>query len=105
MMKFSDFGLDPFENKAMFLVPQISITDIINCEIIVLDYEGGVETSQGADRYIVKIEYEGKECKFFTTAKPIKEMLDKIPKDKFPFSTTIKQQKLGMGNNKTYVFT
>ena len=105
MKKFSDFGIDPMKNKSVFTVPQISITDVLNCEIEVLDYESGVKTSHGDNRYVVRIKHEGSECKFFTSASPIKESLDLVPKEEFPFTTTIKQQKFGNGNNKTYYFT
>lgn len=105
MKKFSDFGIDVLSNSNIFQVPQISISDILNCEIEVLDFESGVKTEHGDDRYILKIIHEGKECKFFTNAKPIKDALSKIPKQDFPFVTVIKGQKYGTGNSKTYYFT
>ncbi|MDR2919711.1 MAG: hypothetical protein LBV72_10160 [Tannerella sp.] len=105
MKRFSDFGIDTMSDRNIFQVPITSITDIINCEIEVLDYEAGIKTQHGENRYIVKILHEGLECKFFTNAVPIKEALDRIPKSDFPFATVIKQQKFGSGNNKTYYFT
>lgn len=105
MKKFSDFGINTLDDKVVFTVPKISISEIINCEIEVLDYEAGVKTRHGDDRYIVKIKADGIESKFFTNATPIKEALDKIDKEDFPFMTTIKQQKFGSGSGKTYYFT
>lgn len=105
MKKFSDLGIDVFKNNQMFEVPAVSITDILNCEIEVLGYESGVDTKMGPDRCIVHIRHEGKECKFFTSAKPIKNALEQVSKDKFPFTTVIKQHKYGSGNNKTFLFT
>lgn len=105
MKRFSELGINTLEDKIIFPVPIISITDVINCLIEVLDYESGVKTRHGEDRYVVKIRNEGIESKFFTNATPIKEALDKIPKEEFPFETTIKQQKFGAGSGKTYYFT
>ena len=54
---------------------------------------------------MVKIKSDGKECKFFTNSTPIKEALEKIPHTEFPFLTTIRAKKLGVGNSKMYYFT
>ena len=81
MKKFSDLGVKTHENKNIFAVPVISIEEITNCEIEVLDYESGVRTRHGDGRYIVKV------------------------KQDFPFSTTIKQQRFGSGSGKTFYFT
>lgn len=105
MNKFCDLGITTGGDRTIFEVPKISITDIINCPIEVLDYEANVKTSRGDGRYIVKIMHDGNEYKFFTTACQIKEALDKIPKDKFPFSTIIKQQRFGSGNGKMFYFS
>jgi len=105
MKKFSDFGINTLNDKVVFAVPKISITDILNCEIEVLDYESGVKTSHGDNRYVVKIKNDGTEGKFFTNSTPIKEALDKISKEDFPFVTTIRQQKFGSGSGKTFYFT
>jgi hypothetical protein len=75
------------------------------CEIEILDFESGVKTQHGSDRYVVKIKHEGTECKFFTNSTPIKEALSKISKKDFPFITTIRVKKLGVGNSKMYYFT
>ena len=105
MKHFSDFGINTLNDKTVFAVTKISVTDIVNCEIEVLDYESGVRTEHGENRYVVKIRHEGRECKFFTNAAPIKEALDKIDKKDFPFSAVIKQQKFGSGSGKTFYFT
>ena len=104
MKKFAEFGINPLENKRIFQVPKISIEDILNSEIEVLDYDSGVKTFHGENRYVVKIKSEGVEQKFFTNASPIKESLDQIPKSDYPFLATIKAKKFGTGNKKTYYF-
>ena len=105
MKKFSDLGIKLNEDKNIFQVQQISITDVTNCEIEVLDFATDVKTKYGDGRYVVRIRYENEERKFFTNATPIKEALDKINKVDFPFKTVIKPQKFGTGNNRTFQFT
>ena len=105
MKKFSELGINVIDNRKVFAVTQVSITDVLNCEIEVLEFESGVKTQHGDDRYVVKIRHDGIECKFFTNSTPIKEALHQIPKEDFPFTTTIKVQKFGTGSGKTYYFT
>lgn len=104
MKKFSDLGVKPLDDKNIFNVPVISIEDVANIEIEVLDFESNVKTGYGEGRYILKVRHEGRECKFFTNADPIKKALDQISKTDFPFTTIIKPHKFG-GNKKTYQFT
>ena len=105
MKKFSDFGINALNNKNVFAVPVISIEEVINCEIEVLDFEANVKTRHGDGRFIVKVRFEGIERKFFTNAAPIKDALNQISKENFPFATTIKQQRFGTGAGKTFYFT
>ena len=105
MRRFSELGVSVEAGSNIFQVQQVSITDILNSEIEVLDYEAGVRTQHGENRYVVKIKADGKECKFFTNSTPIKEALGKIPHENFPFITGIRANKLGMGNSKMYYFT
>ena len=105
MNRFSDFGINTLDNKNIFAVPAISIEELTNCEIEILDFESGVKTRHGDGRYIVKVKHESIERKFFTNATPIKEALDRINKKDFPFITIIKQQRFGSGSGKTFYFT
>lgn len=103
---FSELGVKPLDDgKAIFDVQVISIGEILNCEIEILDFQSGIKTNYGENRYIVKIRHEGKECKFFTDSKYIKHDLDQIDKSNFPFKTTIKQIRYGTGNGKSFQFT
>ena len=102
MKKFSDFGIDPLKDKNIFTVPVISIDEIVDKKIVVLDYADKVTTSFGDDRYVLKIESEGKEFKFFTAATPIKDALNAITTANLPFEATIKPQRVGKW--KTYFF-
>lgn len=106
MKTFSELGIrTPDDDRAIFDVELISIGDILNCEIEVLDFLSGIKTKHGDNRYIVKIRYEGKESKFFTDSKYLKFALDQIDVRDFPFRATIKQIKYGNGNSKAYKFT
>lgn len=104
MKKFSDLGVN-LEDKNIFNVPLISIEDVANVEILILDFEANVKTRHGDGRYILKVKHEGIERKFFTNASPIKNALDQIKKQDMPFATIIKQQRFGSGSGKTYYFT
>ena len=78
MKRFSDLGVTVDAGSNIFQVQQVSITDILNSEIEVLDFESGVRTQHGENRYVVKIKSDGRECKFFTNSTPIKEALENL---------------------------
>jgi hypothetical protein len=105
MKKFAEFGIKPKKNTQVFEVPKVSIVDIINCEIVVIAYQKGVKTKHGDNRYVVKIRYNNADCKFFTASDNLKDALDQIPADGFPFTETIKQQSFEIGNGKKFYFS
>lgn len=92
MRKFSELGVTVQDERKMFN------------EIIVEDFIPDVKTSHGEGRYLAKFKHSnGADGKFSTNAASLKKTLDQIPKDAFPFSTTIKGMKCG--NGKIYQFT
>ncbi len=103
MKKFTDLGVKMPEQN-IFQVPVISVEDVLNMEIEVLDFEKNVKTRHGEGRYIVKIKVEEQEHKFFTNSTHLKQVLDQINKEDLPFLTTIKQQRYN-GAKKSYQFT
>lgn len=107
MKKFAEFGIDPLADKNLFPVSKVSIEDVIDKQIEVLDFVANIRTEHGDGRYILKIRCDevngGKECKFFTTSSAIRESLDKIGKEGLPFETTIRMRRDGKW--KTYYFT
>ena len=105
MNKFADFGIKPKKNTQIFDVPRVSITDIINCEIVVIAYQKGVKTQHGDNRCVVKIRHNNAECKFFTASENLIDVLSQIPEADFPFTATIRQQSFGAGNGKTFYFS
>lgn len=88
MRRFSELGIKQVDDKKIFNCQQVSISDVINCEIEVLDFIPNMKTTHGDNRYLVKFRQDGQEGKFFTNSSAIKSVLDQIPKDEFPFLTT-----------------
>lgn len=103
MKKFSELDIKVEDDRTVFDCRQVSITDIVNCEVVILDYIKDIKTRHGENRYLVHIENGGIDAKFFSNSKHIKDTLDAIPKEAFPFSTTIKTVNCGV--NKYYKFT
>lgn len=96
MKKFSELGVKIESDRTIFECKQISINDILNCEIVIKEYLKDLKTKHGENRYLVNIEFEGPDAKFFSNSKHIKDTLDAIPKESFPFSTTIKSVSCGV---------
>lgn len=103
MKRFSELGIKQVDDRKIFDCNQVSISDVINCEIEILDFIPNIKTSHGDDRYLVKFRQNGLEGKFFTNSSAIKNILAQIPEDMLPFATTIRCTKMGSG--KIYQFT
>lgn len=99
MISFSDLGIDLKDEG--FTEEKISINDIVNVEIEVIEYKREVETRNG-NRYVVRINHEGRKRIFFTQSKRIIAALEN-EKIKFPFKTIIKTYKAG--EKRGYMFT
>ncbi len=95
MKKFSEMGVSytPADGKKRFPGKTMRLGAIVNKTIEVHDYETGVNTSQGEDRYVVSFrdKQTGDWGKFFTASEEMKNILDQISdiEDGFPFETTI----------------
>lgn len=103
MKRFGDLGIQQVDDRKIFNCPQVSISDVINCEIEVVDFIPNMKTPHGDGRCLVQYRQNGKEGKFFTNSSAIKSVLEQIPKTEFPFITTIRCTKCG--NGKIYQFT
>lgn len=109
MKNFADFGLSYVSSngKKQFDCKYWSLGDLQNRTLTIEDYETGIATPEGADRYVVKFRSdELGEGKFITNSEELKQMLDRIAEldDGFPFRTTIKRTIFGKGKIK-YSFT
>lgn len=81
MKKFSELGVTVQDERKMFNCSQVSISDVLNCEIIVEDFIPDVKTSHGEGRYLVKFKHSnGADGKFFTNAASLKKTLVRSPK-------------------------
>lgn len=98
MKKFSELGVEISDEKKIFDCKQVSITEIVNCTIVIFDYILDVKTRHGEGRCLVRFEYNSVQGKFFTNSKNIKSTLDAIDKNDFPFETTIKCVRLGQNS-------
>ena len=108
MKSFKDLGVSyaPADGKKRFPGPSISIRELVNLPIVVVNFETGIKTDQGDDRTLVAIEKNGEPFKFFTASIEMRNILEQIKElpDGFPFETTIKAETFGKGKTK-YVFS
>lgn len=82
--RFSELGIKQQDDRKIFNCQQVSITDVLNSEIEVIDFIPGMKTQHGEGRYLIKFTQNGTEGKFFTNSSAIKSVLDQIPKEEFP---------------------
>lgn len=103
--RFSELGIKQQDDRKIFNCPQVSVTDILNSEIEVIDYLPDVKTKHGEGRYLIHYRTtDGKEeGNFFTNSTALKSVLDQVKEEDFPFITVIKATKCG--NGKIYQFT
>lgn len=109
MKKFSEMGIvhTPKDGKKRFNCEKMTLGQICNRPIIVLDFERDVPTPNG-NRHLVKFRLVGDErdYKFFTNSEEMKDILEQVSQmdDGFPFETTI-QQVPNTGGLRIYRFT
>lgn len=110
MKKFSELGVTytPADGKKRFPGKVMRLGAIQNKALEIHDYEIGMSTSQGEDRYLVSFRDQstGEWGKFFTASEEMKNILDQISdiEDGFPFETTIVSE-IFDGNKQKFSFT
>ncbi len=108
MKDFADLGIKyvAADGKKRFECPTARLDDLQNVRIVVKDFETGITTKEGANRYVVLVEENGGiERKFFTNSDEMKQILDKVrAASELPFRTVIKRKTFGEGKKK-YCFT
>lgn len=85
---FKDFNIKP--RTRGFSGPKIEITDVINKQVMIEDYR--VEPSKhkkGEMCLYLQILFEEKQRVIFIGSKILIEMIEQVPKENFPFTTTI----------------
>ena len=84
------------------------MSDIVNIPIEIHDFETGIDTKEGEDRYLVSFRNSRTQewGKFFTASVEMKGILDQISdiEDGFPFETVLKCEMFDGGKRK-YNFT
>lgn len=74
--------------------------DVLNQEIVVLDYKIAPSTKREGTEYLtLQIEFEGQKRVIFTGGKRLIEIVKAVPDGSFPFKTTIKKE------YKSFLFT
>lgn len=93
MRKFSDFGIKPKTDR--FVGDKIKIAKILNQEIIVHGFKldkSRYEKSNSDKCLHLQIEFKGSKFLLFTGSKILADAIQQVPKDQFPFQTTITQE-------------
>lgn len=110
MKKFSEMGVTytPADGKKRFPGKVMRLSDIVNIPIEIHDFETGIDTKEGEDRYLVSFRNPETQVwgKFFTASLEMKGILDKISdmEEGFPFETVIKGE-IFDDNKRKYNFT
>lgn len=88
MNAFKDFNIKPEINA--FVGDKIKIDRIINVPITVHDFKIEASTvKEGTKRLTLQIEKNQTKHIIFTGSKVLQQQIEKVPKDKFPFTATI----------------
>ena len=100
MNAFKDFGIVPMARN--FTGPKVKMSKILNKQIKVLAYK--IEDSAFKDkgngkRLCIQFELAGEKHIVFTVSTNLMYLIGLVPKDKFPFTTTIIEE------NETFSFT
>lgn len=109
MAKFSELGLiyTPKDGKKRFNCQHMTLGQIANRPLEILDFEKDIKTRWGESRYLVLFHFIGEitEYKFYTDSEEMKFYLDKMKEQNlFPVETTIVQRQ-GTGSMRIYSFT
>ena len=90
MFKFKDLGITPKESA--FVGKKIDIEDVLNLPVSVYSYEIKDSTKKANTKYLtLQIETDNNMRVVFTGSKNLMDLISQVPKDKFPFTTTIKK--------------
>ncbi len=86
---------------------KVALMDLINMPLTIIDFQGGIKTCKGENRYCILAENctTGEKVKFFTTSKQLTDTLDEARKaheqkgDIFPVEgVVIRRKNLGEGH-------
>lgn len=108
MNKLSDLiarGLVDDPAKDFLTIPKISIEDVINKPVALLNVHKNISTVNGDNRFLLHLQFieSYKEVKVFTNSKILKMQIDALPANVFPVECTI--VKYRDGNKQYYKLT
>jgi hypothetical protein len=88
MNAFKDFQITT--SRAAFTGDKIKIDRILNVEIVVSDYKIEQSKYEGKGNCLhLQIEHKNNKHVVFTGSKGLMDQIQKVPRDKLPFKTTI----------------
>lgn len=96
MKNFNEFAIEP--TKKGFSGDKIRMDRVLNVQIVIHDYKVEPSKYEG-DRLDMQIEKDKILYVLWTSSKVLLEMIKKVPKDEFPFQTTI------VKNNERFIFS
>ena len=89
------------DGKKEFAAEPIRLSRLANKQVTVKDFETDIRTREGDGRYLVLVEYESHDYKFFTNSQKMKAALDfALERNALPFECTIEN----IGGNAGYMF-
>lgn len=102
MTQFSELGfVYQLDGKKEFDAESIKLSRLSNKAVTVKDFETDIKTREGDGRYVVLVECEGRQYKFFTNSRKMKAALDFVrEKNALPFECIIEP----IGGNSGYMF-
>lgn len=114
-MSFKEHGIKPRnvtkDGKKLFQAVPRTPMEVLNMPMKVLDFETGIETSQGKDRMVVLIELDAtkEKVKFITNSFDIKDELEQAREQEkagtlnFPIPSCVRRKQLSNGRYTYYL--
>jgi hypothetical protein len=91
MNSFKEFNIKPV--SVSFVGDKVRINKILNTEIIVHDYKIKDSEKKPGTKYLtLQISRKNEKEVVFTGSKTLIDMIEQVPKEKFPFTTIIIQE-------------
>jgi hypothetical protein len=102
IVNFDELGIEP--PSTAFVGKKIDVQDILNTAIVIYDYKivpSKYPKDAHPNRLDLQIEYDGEKRVAWTCSNVLMDMIQKVPKDKFPFAVKIIKEK----DSKRLIFT
>ncbi|MGB5818837.1 MAG: hypothetical protein WBG90_05080 [Saonia sp.] len=88
MRNFKDFNIKP--KVTNFVGDKIKIDRVLNREILVTNYKiGPSNQKENTQCLTLEFQFKGNKHILFTGSTILMQMIEKVPKSSFPFTTTI----------------